>query len=278
MKKTIHLLLAVLMVVSLFAGCAAPAAQPGEATAAADASADTAAQAPAEEAKKLVVMTISNQQNEFIIGMGNSFKQVGEEQGYEVRLLDANTDPTVQLSQIESAITEGAVAIFLEPCSFDGLTSGLQMAKEAVTDDEKLASFKRVRQLRDEVLAHVDSLLTGQLELANECATAYQAVELKEKEFNRVDPLGDKTRSYIAQGNWQFCRFYADNAVVAVEQFAACQGNLVLTQSLESSLQIQHPYANEARTYAAQQNWLFCAFYAKEAIDAMLPLMPTPPP
>lgn len=154
----------------------------------------------------------------------------------------------------------------------------LQMAKEAVTDDEKLASFKRVRQLRDEVLAHVDSLLTGQLELANECATAYQAVELKEKEFNRVDPLGDKTRSYIAQGNWQFCRFYADNAVVAVEQFAACQGNLVLTQSLESSLQIQHPYANEARTYAAQQNWLFCAFYAKEAIDAMLPLMPTPPP
>lgn len=131
MKKTIHLLLAVLMVVSLFAGCAAPAAQPAEATAAADASADTAAQAPAEEAKKLVVMTISNQQNEFIIGMGNSFKQVGEEQGYEVRLLDANTDPTVQLSQIESAITEGAVAIFLEPCSFDGLTSGLQMAKEA---------------------------------------------------------------------------------------------------------------------------------------------------
>ncbi len=154
----------------------------------------------------------------------------------------------------------------------------LQTAKDAVTDDEKIASFKRVRQLRNEVLAHVDSLLTDQLDSADECAKAYQAVELKEKEFNRVDPLGDKTRSYIAQGNWHFCRFYADNAVVAVEQFAACQGNLVLAQSLENSLVIQHQYANEARTYAVQRNWLFCAFYAKEAVDAMLPLMPTPPP
>ncbi len=154
----------------------------------------------------------------------------------------------------------------------------LQMAKDAVTVDEKLASFKRVRQLRDEVLAHVDSLLTHQLDSANECATAYQAVELKEKEFNRVDPLGDHARGYLAQGNWQFCQFYADNAVVAVEQFAACQGNLVLAQSLESSLQIQHQYANDARLFAVQQNWQFCAFYAQQAIDAMLPLMPTPPP
>lgn len=132
MKKTIYLLLAVLMVVSLFAGCAAPAATPAAETAEATAApVDTATQEPAAEAKKLVVMTISNQQNEFIIGMGNSFKQVGEEAGYEIRLLDANTDPTVQLSQIESAITAGACAIFLEPCSFDGLTSGLQMANEA---------------------------------------------------------------------------------------------------------------------------------------------------
>lgn len=85
----------------------------------------------ASASKGKVIMTISNQQNEFIVGMGKSFKEVGAELGYEVQLLDAQVDPSKQLSQIESAITQGAVAIFLEPCSFDGLTSGLKLAYEA---------------------------------------------------------------------------------------------------------------------------------------------------
>lgn len=78
-----------------------------------------------------VIMTISNQQNEFIVGMGNSFMEVGAELGYDVQLLDAQVDPVKQLSQIESAISQNVAAIFLEPCSFDGLTSGLEAAKEA---------------------------------------------------------------------------------------------------------------------------------------------------
>ena len=78
-----------------------------------------------------VIMTISNQQNEFIVGMGNSFMEVGAELGYDVQLLDAQVDPVKQLSQIESAISQDVAAIFLEPCSFDGLTSGLEAAKEA---------------------------------------------------------------------------------------------------------------------------------------------------
>ena len=89
------------------------------------------AQEAKTESKGKVVMTISNQQNEFIVGMGNRFKEVGAEYGYEVQLLDAQVDPTKQLAQIESAITQGAVAIFLEPCSYDGLTSGLKLAYEA---------------------------------------------------------------------------------------------------------------------------------------------------
>lgn len=88
-------------------------------------------QETSSQSKGKVVMTISNQQNEFIVGMGNSFKSVGAEYGYDVQLLDAQVDPTKQLSQIESAITQGAVAIFIEPCSYDGLTAGLKMAYEA---------------------------------------------------------------------------------------------------------------------------------------------------
>ncbi len=86
--------------------------------------------APAGEKKK-VVMTISNQQNEFIVGMGESFKKIGAERGYDVQLLDANLDPTRQISQIETGVSQKAVAILVEPCSFDGLTVGLQAAHEA---------------------------------------------------------------------------------------------------------------------------------------------------
>jgi ribose transport system substrate-binding protein/inositol transport system substrate-binding protein len=81
--------------------------------------------------KKKVVMTISNQQNEFIVGMGESFKKIGAERGYDVQFLDANLDPTRQISQIETGVSQGAVAILVEPCSFDGLTIGLRAAKEA---------------------------------------------------------------------------------------------------------------------------------------------------
>lgn len=131
MKKLICMVLALSMMLVMFAGCTKSAEQTEPETPATTEAAEPTAEAteaPAE--KKLVVMTISNQQNAFIVGMGNSFKSVGEELGYEVMLLDANTDPTVQLSQIESAITKGAVAIFLEPCSYDGLTAGLQMAAD----------------------------------------------------------------------------------------------------------------------------------------------------
>lgn len=82
-------------------------------------------------AKPKVLMTISNQQNEFIVGMGESFLSVGKELGYDAQLMDANLDPTTQISQIETAISQGAVAIFVEPCSADGLTTGLQQAKDA---------------------------------------------------------------------------------------------------------------------------------------------------
>lgn len=130
MKKILCILLAISLATVLLAGCAAEKQPAGEPVAAEQpVAAEPAAESDTAE-KKLVVMTISNQQNAFIVGMGNSFKSVGESMGYEVMLLDANTDPTVQLSQIESAITQGAVAIFLEPCSYDGLTAGLQLAHD----------------------------------------------------------------------------------------------------------------------------------------------------
>lgn len=78
-----------------------------------------------------VFMTVSNQQNEFMVGMGESFLEVAEGAGYDAQLMDADLDATKQVSQIETAISEGAEAILVEPCSVDGLTSGLQAAHDA---------------------------------------------------------------------------------------------------------------------------------------------------
>lgn len=118
--KILGITLVFAMALSMFTGCA-----PQKKSA-------SSGNANGEEVSpKKVIMTISNQQNEFIVGMGNSFMEVGAELGYDVQLLDAQVDPVKQLSQIESAISQGVAAIFLEPCSFDGLTSGLEAAKEA---------------------------------------------------------------------------------------------------------------------------------------------------
>ena len=52
-----------------------------------------------EESGK-VFMTVSNQQNEFMVGMAENFKEVGEAAGYEVQLMDADLDATKQVSQM----------------------------------------------------------------------------------------------------------------------------------------------------------------------------------
>lgn len=125
-KRALSIVLVLVLTVCLFAGCSKKAPEESPDTANPENS-ETAQ----PEGKKKVVMTISNQQNEFIVGMGKSFLEVGEEMGYEVQLLDAQVDPSKQVSQIESAISQGAAAIFLEPCSYDGLTTALEAAKEA---------------------------------------------------------------------------------------------------------------------------------------------------
>ncbi len=130
MKKIICLILVLSLMLVMFAGCSNSVTEPKTNDAPSTVTTESGTTESATNEKKLVVMTVSNQQNAFMVNMGNDFKEIGEKNGYEVKLLDANADSTVQLSQIESAISQGAAAIFIEPCSFDGLTSGIQLAHD----------------------------------------------------------------------------------------------------------------------------------------------------
>ncbi|MDE7039196.1 MAG: sugar ABC transporter substrate-binding protein, partial [Lachnospiraceae bacterium] len=122
-KKVLKALLCIAMAAAMVMGCTSEKAPEGESGSKGEASEDNGS--------GKVFMTVSNQQNEFMVGMGESFKEVGKTAGYDVQLMDADLDAAKQVSQIETAIAEGAEAILIEPCSVDGLTSGLEAAHEA---------------------------------------------------------------------------------------------------------------------------------------------------
>ena len=122
-KKILGMVLCAAMLTAMTAGCTPESGGSSSSAGSGDKN--------AEEGSGKVFMTVSNQQNEFMVGMGESFLEVGKAAGYDVQLMDADLDATQQVSQIETAISEGAEAILIEPCSVDGLTSGLQAAHDA---------------------------------------------------------------------------------------------------------------------------------------------------
>lgn len=121
-KKMLAIVLCAVMCMTAFAGCSS------ESGGSSDKGAD---QTEGKEGSGKVFMTVSNQQNEFMVGMAENFKEVGKAAGYNVQLMDADLDATKQVSQIETAISENAEAILVEPCSVDGLTTGLKEAHDA---------------------------------------------------------------------------------------------------------------------------------------------------
>lgn len=156
----------------------------------------------------------------------------------------------------------------------------LQYAKDATTDDEKVASFKRVRLLKETVIEVAATLQDAQLASAQLCADSYALAEAKEIEVGRTDPYADQARGFLASGAWDYCAFYAQQSVVVSQQVAICQNNVAVATSYEQALGITNPLADQARQYQQQENWAFCSFYAAQAVKQMQPMLPTatPPP
>ena len=85
-KKMLAVAVCVSMCMMAFAGCTS------ESGGGSDKKAEQT-EGKKEESGK-VFMTVSNQQNEFMVGMAENFKEVGEAAGYEVQLMDADLDAT----------------------------------------------------------------------------------------------------------------------------------------------------------------------------------------
>lgn len=127
MKKFIAIVLVLATMMLVLSGCASTAttAAAGETTAAA---AETTA-AKTENVKYALMM--SHMTNAFVTTFSNAAVEKAKELGVELTVFDGKKDVATQISQIESAITQGYAGIMVEPGSVDGIIPALKKANEA---------------------------------------------------------------------------------------------------------------------------------------------------
>ena len=154
MKKLIAMLLAITMMLAVFAGCGtaastAEASAPADAASAAEAPAEDAAEAPAEEApaeeapaaaaadftwngQKEVWSILPTTSAEGLIMINDAMGAKMEEQGFVYVKKDAQGDPSAQVSFVEDAIAAGNVgALMIAAMSVDMLKDVVEQATAA---------------------------------------------------------------------------------------------------------------------------------------------------
>ena len=152
-KRWLALALSAVMCAGVFAGCGgsggdagnteAADSQQAEATDAAateeaaeqpkdaDDSAEAAESAPAAENNGKYALVISHMTNAFVTTFAENAQAKAKELGVELTIFDGNKDSATQISQIESAITQGYAGIMVEPVSVDGIKPAVVAANDA---------------------------------------------------------------------------------------------------------------------------------------------------
>ena len=130
MKKTIAMLIAVIMVLSLFAGCGSNAA-PQAAAPAADpqAAADAAAETLSGESKKVTALFFTLEGEYFTI-LDTILKEKLEALGYTYESQSSNFDPLTMITQIENAVAGGTDLIWVWALSGDIIADACAAARQ----------------------------------------------------------------------------------------------------------------------------------------------------
>jgi ribose transport system substrate-binding protein/inositol transport system substrate-binding protein len=106
-SKWTTLVIVSLLIVALLAGCAKPTA------------------------KQQYGLFMSHMTNAFTIEMSDAVKAKATELGLNLTVYDGGKDPAKQVSQLETATTQGISCIIVEPASVDGLVPAIESAVKA---------------------------------------------------------------------------------------------------------------------------------------------------
>ena len=133
LSKASLILLAVLVLASIFTGCAktAPAATTEPAAEAAAPAATEAPAAPAETAKKTIAIITPAHDNPFFKTVADYGTKVATDLGYEVVVMVHDDDPALQAEHFDTAISLGVAAIICDNAGADATIAPVQKALDA---------------------------------------------------------------------------------------------------------------------------------------------------
>lgn len=157
---------------------------------------------------------ISHQTNAFTNELTEAVTSKAEELGIEVNVYDGEKDAAKQVSQIETAVTQGVAGIVIEPVSVDGVVPALKAAKEAgipvvvvnqrISDATGMDSFVGVENFDGGVL---------------EMATAAEDIGGSGNVAFLLGPLGSDAQIGRTEGYYEVLKDYPE-IEVAFEQTA----------------------------------------------------------
>lgn len=192
-RKGVAMLLIAMMMMGL-AGCSdSDKKEDTESTAAP--TQEAAADADKEADKKIVLgMTLYSLKNEFTVRLANAATAKAEELGVDLKIYDGNYDPSTQINQIETMISDGVDGIILNPQDAEALSVGVDKAVAAGIPVVGV----NTRVQSDKLTSYVGS----QDVYAGELETQFM-VDLVGSKFNTViieGPLGQSAQIERRQG------------------------------------------------------------------------------
>lgn len=132
-KKVLGLCLAVMVGVSVLAGCSDSSPLEGgkDGTDASAAGSEDQTADSGKTSDKTIALFMTHMSNEFTITLSDAVEEEVKNRGYKYSVYDAGQDAATQADQIEQAVTLGVEGIIIEPVSVDGIVPAVKSAKEA---------------------------------------------------------------------------------------------------------------------------------------------------
>lgn len=133
MKKVLVIVVALVLALSVFAGCSAkPTTEsPSTQETASEAPVVSESTEPSEVASMVIGLSMPEIKTDGFTAMANGVEMYAEEAGVELRIVDANNDAQTQMSQIEDFISQGVDAIIMCPADSGALSEAVKKANEA---------------------------------------------------------------------------------------------------------------------------------------------------